>query len=459
MSTPELLDTRREVYTPSRLNREVRALLEGTLPLIWIEGEISNLARPASGHLYFTLKDAAAQVRCALFRGRGRYLRFEPADGLAVLVRARVSLYEQRGEYQLIVEHMEPAGEGALRAEFERLRQKLEAEGLFRDELKRPLPKFPGRIGVITSPMGAAVRDVLNVLARRFPAVPVRIYPVPVQGHEAPPAIVRALAIASRRRDCDVLILTRGGGSLEDLWAFNEEPVVRAIRDCSIPVISAVGHEVDVTLSDLAADVRAPTPSAAAELAVPDGRAVSRDLARYRQQLQRQMRRLVIERMQRLDYAARSLAQFHPGARLRQYRERLAALRRRLVLAVGWQSQQRRRALRELATRLMMCNPRSRLDRAKEAAQSLRNRLARESTRLLGEMRRRLETASRNLTAVSPQATLNRGYAILRVPGSEAVIRKASDAPRGSRVEALLARGRLVARVEESHQNEDDDSR
>ena len=237
---------------------------------MWIEGELSNLARPASGHIYFSLKDASAQLRCAMFRGNNRRLNFRPADGDAVVCRGRLSLYEARGEYQLVVDYMEAAGEGRLQRAFEALKRKLAEEGLFDQALKRPAPTLPRRIGVITSPSGAAVRDILHVLARRFPAVPVRIYPVPVQGDCSSTGDRSRARSGGARADCDVLILARGGGSLEDLWPFNEEMVARAIRACPMPVISGVGHEIDFTIADFAADLRAPTPSGAAELAVPD---------------------------------------------------------------------------------------------------------------------------------------------------------------------------------------------
>ena len=263
----------RHILTPSTLNRLVRDLLEDALPLVWIEGELSNVARPASGHLYFTLKDANAQVRCAMFRPKAIGLRFRPADGAHVLVRARVGLYEPRGEFQLVAEHMEPAGEGALQREFEQLKARLDAEGLFDRSRKRPLPAFARRIGVITSATGAAVRDVLSVLSRRWPLAEVDVLPVPVQGREAPPAIVSMLRRASASGRYDVLLLTRGGGSLEDLWAFNDEQVARAVHASAVPVVSAVGHEVDFSIADFVADLRAPTPSAAAELLVPDAAA------------------------------------------------------------------------------------------------------------------------------------------------------------------------------------------
>jgi exodeoxyribonuclease VII large subunit len=269
----------RDVYTVSRLNREARGLVEGSLGSIWLEGEISNFARPGSGHWYFSLKDDAAQVRCAMFRQRNAGLGMVPKDGMQILVRARASLYEARGEFQLIVDHLEESGEGELRRRFERLKRQLAAEGLFDSARKRPLPRLPRRIGVVTSATGAAFRDILQVLRRRFAAVPVILYPVPVQGAGSAAQIAAAIALASARGEVDVLVVGRGGGSLEDLWSFNEEVVARAIVSCAIPVVSAVGHEVDVTIADLAADVRAPTPSAAAELIVPDTAEWMRSLA------------------------------------------------------------------------------------------------------------------------------------------------------------------------------------
>ena len=248
----------RNVYTVSRLNREVRLLLEQGLPGVWVEGEISNLARPSSGHWYFSLKDRDAQVRCAMFRQKNGGVKFQPKDGLSVIARGRVSLYEPRGDFQLIVEHLEEAGLGALQREFERLRDQLRAEGLFDEGRKRPLPAVPRRIGIVTSPTGAAVRDILHVLARRFPPAAVLIYPTPVQGAAAVPGILAALELAARRQDCDVLIVARGGGSLEDLWAFNDEALVRAVAASDLPIVSAVGHETDFTLCDFAADARAP---------------------------------------------------------------------------------------------------------------------------------------------------------------------------------------------------------
>src|SRR5580692_12739975 len=290
----------RDVYSVSRLNREVRTLLERGFGMIWLEGEISNFSRPSSGHWYFSLKDAGAQVRCAMFRQRNMSCTFTARDGQKVLVRARIGLYEPRGEFQLLVEHMEDAGLGALRRRFDELAAKLAAEGLFAPERKRPLPGLPKRIGVITSPSGAAIHDILHVLARRFAAIPVLLYPVAVQGAAAAAEIVAALNLAGRRAECDVLILARGGGSLEDLWAFNDEALARAIAASPIPVVSGIGHETDFTIADFAADVRAPTPSAAAELVVRSRDEFERHIAVHQRHLVQQMRYLLSQRRHRV---------------------------------------------------------------------------------------------------------------------------------------------------------------
>src|SRR6202522_2400896 len=316
--------TERDIYSVSRLNREVRVLLERGFGTLWVEAEMSNFSRPSSGHWYFSLKDTNAQVRCAMFRQRNMLCAFTARDGQKVLVRARIGLYEPGGEFQLIVEHMEDAGLGALKRQFEELSAKLAAEGLFAAERKRPLPALPRRIGVITSPTGAAVRDILHVLARRFPAVAVLIYPVSVQGAAAAGEIVAALKLANRRAECDVLILARGGGSLEDLWAFNDEALARAIVASPIPVVSGIGHEIDFTMADFAADVRAPTPSAAAEIAVPDGEEWLISLSRLAHRLQRGLLRRVEAQRERLRWLIGRAALVSPTARLSQQTQRLA---------------------------------------------------------------------------------------------------------------------------------------
>ncbi len=324
----------RDVYTVSRLNKEVRLLLESGLPLLWLEAELSNFAAPASGHWYFSLKDSQAQVRCAMWRQRNTQVRFRPKDGMAVLVRARVGLYEPRGEYQLIVEHLEEAGEGALKREFEKLKAKLAAEGLFAAERKRPLPAVPRRIGVVTSPTGAAIHDILRVLRARFPVAAVLLYPTAVQGAAAVPEIVRAIETASRRNECDVLIVARGGGSLEDLWCFNDERVARALAACRIPSVSGVGHEVDVTIADFVADVRAPTPSAAALVATPDKSTWLESLALMATRFGGAMGRYLRAHGVGLGALAQRLQISHPGVKLAQHAQRLDDLEQRLRLSL-----------------------------------------------------------------------------------------------------------------------------
>jgi exodeoxyribonuclease VII large subunit len=324
----------RDIYSVSRLNREVRALLERGFGSLWLEAEISNFSRPSSGHWYFTLKDSQAQVRCAMFRQRNMLCSFTARDGQKVLVRARIGLYEPRGEYQLIVDHMEDAGLGALRRKFEELSARLAAEGLFAPERKRPLPALPRRIGVLTSPSGAAVRDILHVLARRFPAAAVLIHPVSVQGAQAPAEIISMLQLAGRRAECDVLILARGGGSLEDLWAFNDEQLARAIAASPIPIVSGIGHEIDFTIADFAADVRAPTPSAAAELVVPDAGEWLAEFSSLGGRLARCIRRQLGERRETLRRLERRAALVSPSARFARDAQRLDELDQRIRRAV-----------------------------------------------------------------------------------------------------------------------------
>ncbi|MBK1692539.1 exodeoxyribonuclease VII large subunit [Ectothiorhodospira mobilis] len=437
----------RGVFTVSQLNEAVRDHLEGGFPLVRVEGELSNLARPASGHLYFSLKDADAQVRCALFRNRARLLGFRPDNGMQVLARARVSLYAPRGDYQLIIEHLEEAGDGALRRAFEALRRRLQAEGLFDADSKRPLPPFPRRVGVITSPTGAAIRDILSVLRRRCPALPVLVHPVPVQGTEAAPRIVRALEQAGRRGDCDVLILARGGGSLEDLWAFNEEAVARAIRACPVPVVTGVGHETDVTIADFAADLRAATPSAAAELASPDGGALLQRVNRLEALLQMRFQRRMEAGHRRLLELERRLGRQHPERRLQERGQRLDELEQRLHGAMGRTLRSQGERLQGLGLRLLRASPRSRIQALGQHRDHLSGRLQRAMDLHLERLGHRVAVQARSLHAVSPLATLGRGYSILLTPAGE-VVRSARQAPPGTRLQARLARGHLDCRVE-----------
>lgn len=440
----------RIVFSVSELNTSVRQLLEHSYGLLWVEGEISNLARPRSGHMYFSLKDGDAQVRCALFRGKARLIRTPLADGDQVRVRARVSLYAARGDYQLIVEHVEPAGDGALRRAFEQLKVKLDAEGLFAVERKRELPASPARIGVITSATGAAIRDVLSVVSRRFPLGAVRIYPVPVQGDAAPEAIVKALERASARADCDVLLLVRGGGSLEDLWSFNDENVARAIVASRVPVVSGVGHEVDVTIADFAADVRAATPSAAAELVCPDLTAQAAALPRIAERLNTRMAARLQAARERLAGLEARLTRQHPRRRLEVPMQRLDMAEQRLQRAMQRRLAREDERVAALGRRLEQASPQRRL----EAASLQRNTLAR---RLETAMRVRLRSADqqlrnagRSLHAVSPLQTLERGYAIAR-DEHDHVVRSADTVVPGDRLHVDLARGRLDCEVRAVH--------
>lgn len=441
--------SRQPLYTVSQLNRLARELLEQELPALWVSGEISNLARPASGHIYFTLKDDRAQVRCALFRGRNR-LSIVPANGQQVLVRGRISLYEPRGDYQLIAEHLEPAGEGLLRQRLEELKRKLAAEGLFDAGRKRPLPALPRRIGVITSPSGAAIRDILHILRRRFPAVPVMIYPTPVQGEAARGEIARALALAGERAECDVLIVARGGGSLEDLWAFNEEVVARAIAASPIPVVSGVGHETDFTLADLAADLRAPTPSGAAELVVPDAADWRRRLLALDRALGAALRRMQLQSAQTLDQLRRRLDRCHPGAVLARRGQQLADLGLRLAGALRGRLALDRLKLANLDTRLAGGSPAVRLRMQQQLLAHARLRLASAIRVQLERQRGSLAVLAASLQGVSPLKTLERGYAIVQDERTGKVLREAGTLKAGDRVRARLARGSFTATVDET---------
>jgi exodeoxyribonuclease VII large subunit len=438
----------RDVLTPSQLTRRARDLLEDAFGLVWLEGEISNFSRPASGHLYFSLKDGGAQVRCAMFKPKSTYLRFRPVDGMQVLARARVSLYEARGEFQLIVEHLEEAGEGALRREFERLKALLAAEGLFATERKRALPRFPRRLAVITSATGAAVRDVLSVLARRYPLLAVDIVPVPVQGKEAPAAVVAALRRVGAAARHDAILLARGGGSIEDLWAFNDESVARAIHASILPVISAIGHETDFTIADFVADLRAPTPSAAAELLVPDMVELSRQLQQRQQRLHLLLQRRVQRRQQELDRLHAQLQARSPVQRLQLGESRLGALRLRLHHAVQRTQQRAREQAAAAQTRLLRQAPQQRLQRARLALAHQRQLLQHRLSGGLNARRARLGELARALHAVSPLAVLARGYALLQDENDGRVIRSSHDTASGTRLRARLAEGELQLRVE-----------
>ncbi len=437
----------RNVYTVSGLNREVRLLLERGLPVVWLEGELSNFSAPASGHWYFSLKDREAQIRCAMFRMKNQGVGFTPKAGQHVLVRGRVTMYEARGDYQMIVEHMEEAGVGALKREFERLKAKLAAEGLFAVERKRELPRFPRRIGVITSPTGAAIRDVLHILARRFPPAAVIIYPTDVQGAVAVPRIVRALAVANARAECDVLIVARGGGSIEDLWAFNDEGVARAIHGSTIPVVSGVGHEIDFTIADFVADARAPTPSGAAELVVPDRAACLDVLSRTADRLLVSMRRELRTITSRFDAAASRLKLMHPGTRLLQQEQRLDDLEQRLAGAMRTALHQNRSRVSEAMSNLHQHSPERRVKDMCLKYETLSARLRHAWLHRVGKAEHRLALAARMLNTVSPLATLERGFAIVTRGADGTLVTDAGSLQAGDEIRARVAKGSVRATV------------
>lgn len=438
--------TPRDILTPTQLNTLARDLLEGAFPLIWVEGELGNVTRPASGHLYFTLKDARAQVRCAMFKPKSTWLKFVPREGLRVLARGRLTLYEARGDYQLVIDHMEEAGEGALRRAFEQLRARLAAEGLFDEGRKRALPAHVRRLGVITSPSGAAARDVLSVLGRRFPLLEVDVLPVQVQGETAPAQIVSMLNRAADSGRYDVLLVTRGGGSLEDLWAFNDEQLARTIAASPVPIVSAVGHETDFTLADFAADLRAPTPSVAAELLVPDRRDLAahlRGLQRHAQQLQQRRLR---DASQRADRAALRLHALRPQARLELIRRRQDDALRRLQALWREQSQQRAARLRHADAVLRATQPSRRLAQLRQRLEALGLRPQAAIARQLQRDTLRLRGLARSLSAVSPLATVARGYAIVTRDDGQ-LVRSVQQVHSGDEVNARLADGELKLRV------------
>jgi exodeoxyribonuclease VII large subunit len=409
------------VLSVSQLNRMAREVLEGSFPLFWVAGEVSNLTRAASGHWYFSLKDDKAQVRCVMFRNKNMHMDWQPREGDHVEARALVTLYEARGDFQLTIEALQHAGLGALFEAFERLKARLEREGLFDAARKRPLPEHPRQIGVVTSPDAAALRDVLTTLKRRMPGIPIVIYPTPVQGKGAAELIGQAIRTASARAECDVLIVCRGGGSMEDLWQFNEEVVARAIADCAIPVVSGVGHETDFTIADFVADRRAPTPTGAAEMVSPDRMALLHRNTQLQLQLQRQIRYTLNQRMQQLDYLARRLT--HPGDRLRQQQERFGHLQVRLNAAIQ----------HSLVLAGARCQP-------------LSQRLMTNQARYLDMRRERLRRLEQNLRHLGPQAVLDRGYTLVQTEGGK-IVRSSAELRIEQTLQLSFAQGQADVRV------------
>ena len=436
----------RQVYTVSELTLRLKAALEEAFPAVWVEGEISNLRTPGSGHSYFTLKDEGAQLSAVLFRGRGRRVRFDLEDGMQVLVFGGLDVYAARGQYQLVVEMMEPQGLGALQLAFEQLKRKLEAEGLFDEGRKRPLPAFPRVIGVVTSPTGAAIRDILNIIGRRFGDLRILIAPVRVQGDEAPGEIIQALLNLQTVAELDVVIVGRGGGSIEDLWAFNDEGVARAIVACCVPVISAVGHETDFTIADFVADLRAPTPSGAAELVVREKLAVVESLVDLYARLKQAVSAEVAAYRERVEYLGRRRVLTDPARALRDLHRRLDELQGRLRL--GLRSSQRQVTHRlALATgALRSRNPLARIAGGAALLAQLRGRLIASAAHSVKVSRSRFAETVGRLESLSPLGVLARGYSLTRLP-SGAVVRSAGQVAVGDPLEILLHQGALGARV------------
>jgi exodeoxyribonuclease VII large subunit len=434
------------IFTVSRLNQTVRSLLEREMGQVWITGEISNFSQPSSGHWYFTLKDDTAQVRGAMFRNSNRRVTFRPQHGQQVLVRASVTLYDPRGDYQIIVESMQPAGEGLLQQKYEQLKAALSAEGLFDQQFKQPLPSPATCIGVVTSKTGAALHDILHVLKRRDPSLPVVIYPTPVQGEDAPAQIVRAIALANARQECDVLIVGRGGGSLEDLWSFNDERVARAIFASRIPVVSAVGHETDVTIADFVADLRAPTPSAAAEVVSRNQAELVRQIQSAQQRLEMAMDFYLANRTRRFTQLNHRLQQQHPQLRLARQQTVLERLQQRMRNALDSQFRQASVRQQRLAQRLNSQNPQPKIHRAQTRVQQLEFRLAQAIQSRMSQTRERFGSAITHLEAVSPLATLSRGYSVTTVSDGK-VLKQTSQVRQGEMLTTRVKDGWLESEV------------
>ena len=444
----------RDIFSISRLNSELRHVLEGSFPLLWVQGEISNLSIPRSGHIYFSLKDSNAQIRCALFKGKANLLRFKPKDGDSVIARAKVALYEPRGDCQLIIESMEPAGEGELQQAFEALKLKLQKEGLFDTSLKKEPPAHPMHIGIVTSPSGAAIRDMLNILSRRHPTATVTIYPCAVQGNDAPDEIRLALKNALTRGQEDVIVLTRGGGSIEDLWAFNNEQLARDIAAADTPVVSAVGHEIDFTIADFVADRRAPTPSAAAELISPDQSQISQRLKQLNDQLVLRTNQTLSAKRKVLQQLEQRLERQHPRTRTLQQQQRLDELQLRIQRSISRTLVTQHSVSNNLAIRLQQQKPSAIIQRFKERLSVMQNRMHRSTEIRIKTRREKLAANLRELNAISPLATLERGYSIVS-SGDNKVVTKNTDVKTGDAINVRLSEGSLSATVTKTHEKSD----
>lgn len=444
--TPPLAD--KTILSVSQLNRRAKHLLETHIPLIWVSGEISNLAKPSSGHWYFSLKDNTAQIRCAMFKNTNQRTRWIPESGQQVLVRARVSLYEGRGEYQLIAEHMEMAGDGLLQQEYEQLKSKLNAEGLFDIDYKKTLPLYPRHIGIITSPTGAAIHDILSVLQRRYPIAPITIFPVSVQGENAVPEIINAIQKADRLQRCDLLILSRGGGSIEDLWAFNNEALARTIYHCVTPIISAIGHEVDYTIADFVADVRAPTPSVSAEIATPDHNELTQLIDRYQARLLRHFTHTI--RQYRASITSLRKRLRHPGQRIDKQKQQLKYLRQALISSTQRTLSEHKNTQKQIVQRLSQQHPQRVIDARKEQLTQLSSQLTNGMLRNMEQRQQQLAKHAAILHAISPLTVLSRGYSITNsynggIHGN--IIKNSNELSVGDELSTRFNQGNVISTV------------
>ncbi|ENM5729886.1 exodeoxyribonuclease VII large subunit [Vibrio mimicus] len=436
----------RNIYTVSRLNAEVRLLLENEMGIVWLVGEISNFSAPVSGHWYLTLKDSQAQVKCAMFKGNNRLVNFKPQNGQQVLVKARLSLYEPRGDYQIILESMQPEGDGRLQQQFEQLKMQLAAEGLFAQTRKKPLPENPRCVGIITSRTGAALHDILHVLKRRDPNLPVVIYPTLVQGEDAAIQIAQAIGRANSRAECDVLIVGRGGGSLEDLWCFNHEIVARTIAASDIPIISAVGHEIDVTIADFVADVRAPTPSAAAELVSRDNRHKQQALHQWQAKLASGMRHYLAQQHTQFARIQHKLDKQHPQARLERQQQQLDELSLRLEQKMHQRLATQQQRWDRLSHKIQLNSPTHLIRQQRFNLLQQEQRLTQLIQHHLIQSRHQLALLSEKMDAVSPLATLARGYSVTRTAQGE-LVRQSAQVKPGDTLVTQLMDGEILSTV------------
>jgi len=435
-----------KIYTVSTLSEEIKNLLEAHFDFVWVEGEISNFRSPLSGHFYMVLKDEKAQIRAVMFRPQTRYLKFMPQDGMKVIVRGRVAIYEPRGEYQVILDYMEPLGVGALALAFEQLKKKLAAQGIFDESIKKPLPFLPQRVAVITSPTGAAIRDFLKIIRRRFANLEITVVPVKVQGEGAAGEMVEALDLVNRELDVDVIVLTRGGGSIEDLWAFNQEELALAIRASRIPVVSAVGHEIDITISDLAADLRAPTPSGAAELLVVEKETLKQQIMQLQVRLQSGLKTELASLQEKIRFLSRGLRD--PRKRLADSWLRLDDMESRLSRMMSFMMMDRKRSLAAGERALILHSPLKIVAGLKQKIEFQSRSMAMMVSRKLRDCRMDISMIEEKLKDMSPLSVLGRGYSITRKLPEKRVLRSSSQVNKGDKVSVKLAEGELECLVE-----------